>query len=81
MAGMRELKELVKELTVEVETPENKAEGKDKFSRMTMEAYLGSIGKSWVDLDEALVRANLGATWVAREGTSELPVPFADLVL
>ncbi len=76
MAEIKELKELVKELTVMVEKPENKAEGKEKFSEMSIEAYLISIGKSWLDLDEKLIRENAGAVWVVRAGTGEIPIPF-----
>lgn len=73
---MMDLKDLIKGLKVYVETPENKAGGKEKFREMAMLDYLELIGKTVGDLDEPTVRQNLDAIWVAREGTGELPGPF-----
>lgn len=44
----------------------------------SMAAHLESVGKTWSDLDEQKVRANLGLVWVARKGVLELPALMAE---
>lgn len=41
-----------------------------------MTHYLVSIGKTWKDLDEELVKKNVDIVWVARQGVKELPLPM-----
>ncbi len=82
MGDKEDFEKLVEGLNVVISEPESKGEWKFGPSNpVPMIEYLTSIGKTCNDLDEAQVRENVGATWVAREGTSELPVPFVDLVL